>query len=159
MTAMRQDLKPLRWPTNAKMASHMRGMVQLNRTKSKSNKAEAWMAERLSCSPHKWSQQVQWGYRIFDFWCQKLGCAVEVDGTSHDGRGDYDAYRDRYNYLRSGIVVFRVRNFSEADASEVLKHIADLAPWQDRKCKMGIAGNTKAKRRSLVVGSTMEMDL
>lgn len=81
--------------------------------RDKTVNAEKWAKRRLIESGHKWAHQTMWGCRIFDFWCHRLGIAVEVDGPEH--RIDFDNARDRYNYYRSGILILRVRNFSDED--------------------------------------------
>ena len=57
---------------------------KLNLARARLNPNENWMLKKLrEQTPYKWSRQVLWGYRIFDFWCDKLGFAVEVDGPEH----------------------------------------------------------------------------
>jgi hypothetical protein len=69
--------------------------------------------------------------------------AVEVDGLEH--RPDYDQYRDEYIFRRSGIVVIRVRNRNEEDASRALSLIARSVGWQERKVDLGITSKREAK--------------
>jgi very-short-patch-repair endonuclease len=53
-------------------------------------------------------QSVKYGY-ILDFYCPTLRLGIEVDGSTHDGREDYDYRRD--NALANhGIQIFRFRN-------------------------------------------------
>lgn len=94
------------------------------------------MLEHLKTTGYKWKRQRQWGYRLFDFWNTKIGIAVEVDGLTHDK--NYDAIRDEYNYKTSGILVLRVRNFNEDDASKVLAQIADSCTWNERRAQLGL---------------------
>jgi hypothetical protein len=102
----------------------------------------------LEKTGHTWTRQARWGYRLFDFWCCPLGVAVEVDGPEH--KQDYDSYRDEYIFRRSGIVVLRVPNRDEAAASRMLLDLGALGPHGDRKEVLGISGNTKKERRSLL---------
>lgn len=141
----KQEIKPLRWPTNKEQHAYMAERAQQNAIRARSNRAENWMAERLIETGLKWTRQAQWGYRIFDFWCHKIGCAVEVDGSSHDGQRAYDAYRDRYNFLRSGIIVIRVQNFDEDGAKAAISKIRRMQTWRDRKVEMGIVGKDRRK--------------
>lgn len=46
---------------------------------------------------------------IADFWCPKLKLVIEVDGSSHIGREDYDAGRDLC-MREKGITVLRFTN-------------------------------------------------
>ena len=126
----------------------MRTTAELNRSRGLT-KGEAWMKLFLDDTPYKWTEQAQWGYRIFDFWCHAIGTAVEVDGKNHS-RG-YDRYRDEYNFRRSGIVVIRVSNFSLHDAQRALAIIDRLGEWIPRKKELGIYGHAKMApaRRSL----------
>lgn len=110
--------------------------------------AEDWMAAQLSTTKYCWTRQAMWGYRLFDFWCHKLGTAVEVDGPEHDIA--YDNYRDRYNWCRSAIVVLRVRNFVEEDAAAALAVISQSESWPERRSRV-----QPGKR--LVIAHGMEM--
>ena len=93
------------------------------------------MAAKLVSTGKKWTRQAMWGCRLFDFWCHEIGCAVEVDGPEHNAK--FDAARDQYNYLRSAIVVLRVRNFDEASADDALRQIESMAPWRERRAQVG----------------------
>jgi len=141
-------MKQLRWPTNKESHEYMRERQQQNLKLCLSSRAEEWMLQKLKTTGLKWTRQAQWGYRLFDFWCAKLGCAIEVDGSEHDA--DYDEYRDEYNFRRSGIIVIRVQNFDESSAEMALRLISQLGPHSDRKQELGISGNTKAAQLSLV---------
>lgn len=119
-------------------------MQRINRIQCQKSAAEAWMADKLASTGMKWTRQAQWGYRLFDFWSAKLGVAVEVDGSEH--KKEYDAYRDEYNYRRSGIIVLRVRNMNEEDAQKALLEIASCKEdWRQRRKSMGIEGSKKQK--------------
>ncbi|MFA7717597.1 MAG: endonuclease domain-containing protein [Candidatus Absconditabacterales bacterium] len=48
------------------------------------------------------------GY-ILDFYCAKLKLGIEIDGESHEGRGDYDEERDLI-LLGLGIKIVRYSN-------------------------------------------------
>lgn len=141
-----KDMNKLRWCCDSKSSKYMRMRKEQNLARALTNKNENWMADLLVTTGLKWTRQAQWGYRIFDFWCAHLGVAVEVDGAEH--REDYDAYRDEYNFRRSGIVVLRVRNKSEEDAAIALASIREQTPWKDRREVMGLnAGSKKARRK------------
>lgn len=124
-------MKRLKHPTNKEQHAYMRMRVEQNVQQSKNSRAETWMAGLLKKFGRKWERQVQWGNRIFDFWCNELGCAIEVDGPEHNPA--VDAYRDAYNRHRSAIIVFRVKNFDEAGARAVLAQVRKLEKWKVRR--------------------------
>jgi very-short-patch-repair endonuclease len=72
-----------------------------------------------------------WGYRLFDFWCFKLGIAIEV-GQSEHGK-DYDLESDQYEYARSGIKVIRVRALNEEDMTLAIEEILMSETWNERR--------------------------
>jgi very-short-patch-repair endonuclease len=53
-------------------------------------------------------QKPLWPY-IADFYCSKLLLVIEIDGSSHRGREEYDARRDAY-LASLGIVTIRYSN-------------------------------------------------
>lgn len=63
---------------------------------------------------------------IADFWCPEKGVVIEVDGSSHKGREEADAFRD-FIMSMMGIVVLRFTN-SEVFGSlpSVLKKIKQV---------------------------------
>lgn len=138
-------MKPLHYATTAGTHAYMRGRQAENKAASACNQNENWFAAKLNETAEKWTRQTQWGYRLFDFWCHELGIAVEIDGREHDPR--YDGYRDKYNYLRSGIVVLHVRNRNEEDAARALEFIAKSESWAARRHRLGLDQPTKKSRR------------
>lgn len=59
------------------------------------------------------------GNYIVDFYCKKLGIVVEIDGSSHQNKQEYDAIRD--TYLEGlGLKVIHI------PAKKVLQDIVDL---------------------------------
>lgn len=143
-------MRKLRYATDREKSAYMRMRQEQNLETAQKNPNENWMAERLRTTSERWKRQLIWGFRVFDFWCGRLGIAVEVDGPGHDP--DYDAYRDEYNYRRSGIVVLRVRNMNEADAANAIERINGSLTWSERRHALGIDTNTKKGRRWLVNG-------
>lgn len=140
--------RPLRWPTRAEEAAYLKARREENLVRSGANPNENWMELRLRelrCAG-KWRRQHQWGYRIFDFFDNSKGIAIEVDGREHDRT--YDSYRDVHNFLRSGIVVLRVRNRNEADATAAAEAANRLCPWRVRRRRLGV---TLVHRKHLVV--------
>lgn len=125
----------LRYANTKEVSQYMSMRQAQNKMKAKNNPNEQWMAEHLAKTGLKWTPQARWGFRIFDFWCSKLGIAVEVDGVEHDAL--WDVVRDEANYAVSGILVLRVRNRNEEDAARVLAEIATSESWNDRRAKVG----------------------
>jgi very-short-patch-repair endonuclease len=87
------------WPVRKEHSDHMRKRRRQNLSSALKNPNENAMADLLATTGYVWSRQATWGFRVFDFWCHKLGCAVEVDGIQHD----------------SGIVVLRAWNNNATD--------------------------------------------
>lgn len=124
--------------------------------------AEDWAWQRIRQCGVKISRQAQWSCRLFDFWCADKGVAIEIDGPEHDA--DYDAHRDRYNYVRSAIVVLRVRNFDAAGLQRAIDLLLGECSWSERRVRVaeefgGLGCDFKkggaAKRRVSVAGLTM----
>lgn len=140
--------RPLRWPTRAEEAAYLRARREQNLQRSLTNQNENWMANRLlvlQCSGH-WRRQYLWGYRIFDFFESSKGIAIEVDGDEHDR--SYDSYRDVHNFLRSGIIVLRVRNQCDPDARAAVDAATRMCTWRTRRAALGA---TLVHRKHLVV--------
>ena len=109
---------------------------QQNVEQCKSSKAEHWMSDKLKTTNLRWTRQAQSGVRLFDFWNHQLGVAVEVDGPEHDTARD--AARDYAVLKTRAVIVLRVRNFSEADASLALSAIAVADTWNARRKDLGM---------------------
>lgn len=142
-------MKPLNWNTTAEDAAYMRMRQIQNLATSSRNPNEQWVARRLEELGLKFNRQTIWGRRLFDFWNPVLGIAIEVDGKDHDA--DYDAYRDEYNFRRSGIVVLRLPNRDELTLERICAFVRCADNLAIRKQKLGIAGDSKAAKRSLAV--------
>lgn len=124
------------WPTTSQEHEFMANAQRMNRSNCTRNAAELWMKARLKSTPYKWTQQACWGYRLFDFWCSRLGIAVEVDGLDHDAEKDFR--NDFRNYKVSGIIVLRVPNFDEKAADFALARIAISPSWNERREMLGL---------------------
>lgn len=142
-------MKPLKFPTKKEEHAYMRERKLQNRARLPWLRAERWFLDnylsKLPGDPEfKFNRQAEWGYRIFDFWFHDRGIVIEVDGPEHN-RG-YDAYRDTYNFLRSGIVVLRVRNFNGADADAAIANLLRECSWTDRRRAMGLLTSESSRR-------------
>jgi very-short-patch-repair endonuclease len=82
-----------------------------------------WHALRDSKLGMKFRRQHPMKSFVLDFYCAELRIAIELDGASHEGREDYDQWRDAV--LRSWGI--RVLRFEEKrvreDLSAMLKEI------------------------------------
>lgn len=123
------------WPTTREEISRMKKYQIDNLKTSKTNRAENWFAEKLKTSGLKFKRQARWGFRIFDFWNHNLGVAIEIDGSNH--QVFIDSLKDKDVWERSGIVVYRVRNFNEEDAELVLGRLKEHSTWSDRRISVG----------------------
>jgi very-short-patch-repair endonuclease len=137
----------MRHPTTQEQHAYMKMRQTQNLTSSQRSDAENWFLNILERDTDlTWTRQAQWGYRLFDFWSAQLGVAIEVDGREHNAQ--YDTIRDEHNYKRSGIIVFRVSNFDEDRASEVIEALNTITEtWIERRARLGIL--SKAQKKSL----------
>ena len=136
----------MRWPVNKEQSDYMRIRQLQNKARIGSIAAEEWAWKSLRTSGLKWSRQVRWGCRIFDFWCSAKGIAIEIDGPSHDLIAD--SARDEYNFLRSGILVLRVPNGNEPALSEAIATSIASPSWKERRESLGLNVNSKKGRRA-----------
>lgn len=137
--------KKLRRPITKEQHEYMKDRQNQNLESCINSKAESWANSRLKETGIKWNRQAQWGYRLFDFWNDKLGIAVEVDGKEHNP--NYDKYRDDYNFKRSAILVLRVRNFNDQDMDSAISLINTSDTWIERRIQMKLL--TKAQKLKL----------
>ena len=121
----------MNWTTKKEHHAHMAERQKQNLENSAKNANENWLAERLSATGYKWTRQARWGFRLFDFWNTQLGIDIEIDGPEHNSAKD--AKRDTEEWNRSGIMVIRVRNGNEADATEAIEKISTAGSWNSRR--------------------------
>lgn len=50
------------------------------------------------------------GHYIVDFYVKALGLVIEIDGSSHNGKEEYDARREEF-LTKLGLVVHRISDF------------------------------------------------
>jgi very-short-patch-repair endonuclease len=137
----------MRWVTNKEQSEYMKKRTTQNKVRSLKNRNENLAAE-IFTADEGWKRQAQWGARIFDFWNHLKGVAVEIDGPEHDQK--YDAARDEYNFYRSGIIVLRVSNGDVDRMRLIASQVKGYGLWSERRQSMGLAGNSKKSRRSLL---------
>jgi very-short-patch-repair endonuclease len=56
---------------------------------------------------------------ILDFYCRSLNLAIEIDGSSHDNKQEYDAIRD--NYLTE--IGLKVLHFDDLDVKTRIEDV------------------------------------
>lgn len=65
------------------------------------------------------------GNYIVDFYIKRLGLVIEIDGTSHIGKEEYDAKRELF-LLSLGLKVYRISAFSmEHDLENVMRRLEE----------------------------------
>mgnify|MGYP000937170663 CR=1 FL=1 len=141
-------IKHIAWPTTKEESDHMAIRQKQNRESCKLSAAEEWMKVRLRGTGMKWKRQSRWGIRLFDFWNSEKGIAVEVDGPEHDPIRD--KAKDRVDFLVSGILVLRVKNFDELDAQIAISRIMTSQSWNSRRSGMGLKPLTTYTKRASI---------
>jgi len=66
-----------------------------------------WNHLRVKKLGYQFLRQKPLGNYIVDFYCPDAHLIVEVDGTSHQGRKEYDRFRDDY-FKEIGVYVLRI---------------------------------------------------
>ena len=128
----------MKHPTNKEQHLYLKIRKEENYKRSVCNKAENIACSILKTSKFKCTRQAVWGYRIFDFWCHKLGVAIEVDGSSHDNKKEYDLFRDNRVMEKSGIIVYRVKNYDVDGLRTIMTKIdQSKESWNDRRKNIG----------------------
>jgi len=71
------------------------------------------------------NRQQSIGPYVADFLCRKQKAVIEIDGDSHDGKGEYDKERDEF--LKShGLIVIHIHDYEvKKNIDGVLKYIKD----------------------------------
>jgi len=69
------------------------------------------------------------GNYIVDFFCRELMLVIEIDGSSHDYKSDYDLKRQR-NLEAKGITVIR---FDDLDVKQNLDAVLQELRWHIRE--------------------------
>jgi very-short-patch-repair endonuclease len=63
------------------------------------------------------------GSFIVDFYVKSLGLVVEIDGSSHNDKEEYDAIREEF-LINLGLVVYRISDFRvKHDLDNVMKEL------------------------------------
>ena len=75
------------------------------------------------------------GNYIVDIYCPQLGLAIEIDGASHDWKGEYDL--DRNNYL-IGLGLY-VLHIADIDVKQKMPEVLDRLQSAATRIKDGTA--------------------
>ena len=100
----------------------------------------------------KFRRQHPIGPYTVDFYCHEIGLVIEVDGMSHEDRGERDQRRTAY-LQQQGLCVFRVTNQDVSSDSEAVRRgIAVVAAWKPVKqhngsCLISRGGNREMERK------------
>lgn len=103
------------------------------RRKMTTAEAALWnMMRGKKLGGYKFRRQQGIGPYILDFYCPEVKLCIELDGSSHDYKFEYDEQRDLY-LLEQGIVVLRFTNehiWNNIDwvVAEILRVANDIAP-------------------------------
>lgn len=98
------------------------------RMRSRPTKHELLTSTLLTQAGYRFLSQVVFGFYIVDFIIPSLLLAIEVDGSSHDNKQEYDKKRDEF-IAQFGLSVLHVRN--EDVASTLLPLISTYPPIQN----------------------------
>lgn len=149
-----KKMKKLKWPVTKEQSDYMRERQEQNRARNV--KAEDWfLKEYLDPAQIHMTRQAAWGYRLFDFWNHSKGVAIEIDGPTHDPK--YDEYRDRYNFLRSGIIVLRVKNYDASEATSAIEKFRAECTWHQRRKAMGLLCKETRKKDRRILADAGEL--
>ena len=86
------------------------GLSRALRTNSTLAEVVLWKyLQNKNAFGYRFRRQKVIGKYIVDFYCPKLGLVIEIDGSSHDFKGDYDEQRNKY--LESlGLTILHLNN-------------------------------------------------
>ena len=96
----------MKLPTNNSLSGLTRAL------RNNGTKAEAVLWQYLknkNAFGYHFHRQKNIGKYIVDFYCPKLALVIEMDGSSHDNKYEYDAERDEY-LRRLGLTVLHLDN-------------------------------------------------
>jgi len=71
-------------------------------------------------------------FYIADFYCARLMLIIELDGSSHHGKEEYDQERDE-KLLSKGMAVFRFKNEELNDINNIIVEIRKIIQTQVRQ--------------------------
>jgi len=131
----------MRWVVNHGQMEYMRKRQDEARVLSMSSECDNWADGVLRTGCLKWTRKAIWGCRLFDFWNARKGVAIELDGPKSDAGQE----EDRHARERSGIAVYRVTSFDEAQLRSVMSEAEGSDDWAVRRERLGIPSKLKGK--------------
>ncbi|MDP1675422.1 MAG: DUF559 domain-containing protein [Bacteroidota bacterium] len=77
----------------------------------------------------QFNRQKPLGKFIADFYCKKLNLIIEIDGTSHEGKEEYDKNRD-FELQKLGL---HILHFSDAEIKKNIRNVlSQIEYWIDQ---------------------------
>lgn len=122
------------WPITEEQRQRVAKFQRMNKANCKKNVCENIVHAKLKEAGYQFKRQRRWGFRIFDFWCHRLGLAIEVDGKNHNPI--FDKKRDDQDFKRSAILVYRIKNehvYNALAIEELLRKIKHTSAWNSRR--------------------------
>ncbi len=114
---------------NPRVDEHMKGRARKLRLDSTMPERLLWSRLRdRRLDGLKFRRQVPVDKYVVDYLCEEAKLIVELNGMSHDGRGQEDAKREAFLKAR-GLRVIRVMN------DDVLKHLDEVCEFIHRAAK------------------------
>jgi len=95
--------------------------------------------EFLSKRPEKFRRQHIIKPFIVDFYCSELNLIIEIDGSSHEGRFEYDKKRENFLISKGNFMVRVTEEDIEKNPTGVVPVLADIFKY------MGLLKNYKIK--------------
>lgn len=98
-----------------------------------------WMKIKRKSLGYEFHRQVPISYFIVDFYCHELNLAIEIDGSSHDYKYDYDKKRQD-NLERLGVRFIRFSDIEiKHKMNDVLRALeVVIIEIEDRKKRDGL---------------------
>ncbi|MBQ8294233.1 MAG: endonuclease domain-containing protein [Alphaproteobacteria bacterium] len=102
--------------------NNLNSFARTNRRAGVLSEALLWNELKRSALGVKFTKQKPIGNYIADFYCKELRLVIEIDGSSHDDKYEYDMERDEY--MQSlGITVIRLND------KDVKKDMCSVLEW------------------------------
>lgn len=132
-----------------------------NRLKRQATPAEVRFQEYLKRNhPEEiWNFQLIFGWYILDFTFTERNVAVELDGSSHNGREEQDSHRDEW-LNKYGITVLRFNNKQVFDNPEVIVKVVKgyFSREPFHRCKMRAASARRVRQEKKLLERGMRHD-
>ncbi|MBQ3039362.1 MAG: DUF559 domain-containing protein [Alphaproteobacteria bacterium] len=101
---------------------NLNNFARANRRAGVLSEALLWNELKRSALGVKFTKQKPIGNYIADFYCKELKLVIEIDGSSHDNKYEYDIDRDEYMHSL-GIAVLRLAD------KDVKQDICSVLDW------------------------------